>query len=125
MAEIDTLVLDMFRKDMLDSRVIRAAIAEAVRRLRAETDATGERSRLTATLAEIQAEQGRLADAISAGGHSPVLLTRLREREGQEARVRADLDRLADRDPERGQDRIHDQRDCTFGAAAKSGTSIA
>jgi len=95
MGEIDTLVLDMFKKDLLDTKVIRAAIAEAVRRLRADTNAQAERARLTATLAEIRAEQGRLADAIATGGHSPILLTRLREREGAEARVLGDLDRLS------------------------------
>ena len=93
--EIDGRVLAMFEGQLLDPDALRAAVQEAVRRLREGTSPGRERSALVKRLRAIKAESERLAKAIAlAGGDLPTLVQELQTREHERTRIEADLRRL-------------------------------
>src|SRR6266478_2513195 len=71
------LVLTMYETQVLDERVILAAVDEAVRRLHADTNPAAQREALPARLTEITGECRNLAVAIAKGGTLTTLMETL------------------------------------------------
>ncbi len=86
-ADADRAVLDALRDDILRPDVVRDAIAEAVRRLRA-AERRGDVADLRARLARVERELARLTSAVASGADAASLLAAITEREREAADVR-------------------------------------
>lgn len=90
----DQAVLDAVEHDVLRVEVLETGLWKAMEMLRPRADATGQERELREELVRLEAEVGRLAVAIAAGGDLPAILALLQERERRRAHVLAQLDGL-------------------------------
>jgi site-specific DNA recombinase len=88
----DHAVLKAVEHDVLSVAVLETALFKAMEALQPQANVADSREQgLREELARLEAETGRLAAAIAAGGDLPALLSLLQEREGRRARIRAEL----------------------------------
>ena len=95
MDDADRIVLEAILDDVLRPDLLWVAVDQALQTLTAGADddkSAG--ARLRRQLDKLEAERGRLVDAIAGGADVASLVTALRERESSIVRVRAEYDRL-------------------------------
>jgi hypothetical protein len=92
MESTDQAVLDSVEHDVLRVEILETSLWKALQALRPGTEILDGRGReLGEELAQLDAEVGRLAAAIAAGGELPALVAALQERERRRAYLRADV----------------------------------
>jgi Recombinase zinc beta ribbon domain len=92
--DADQAVLAAVERDVLNIAVLETSLHKAVAALQASAASNGAEAHAAAwrdELAGLDAEVGRLAEAIARGGDLPALVALLEERERRRARVRAAL----------------------------------
>ena len=94
MDKLDHVLLQAL-SDVLDERVIEAAIAEALRRLRSgQQDGLTRRQAIERELSLIEAHEKNLAQAIARGENMTPLLVQLKEEENQKGRLVLELETI-------------------------------
>jgi hypothetical protein len=92
MESANRAVLAAVEHDVLRVEVLETSLAKALDTLRPRADVLDERAHgLREELARLDAETGRLAAAIAAGGELAALMTALREREHRRNHLRAEV----------------------------------
>ena len=92
-AEIDDVVIDWFRKHVLQEAFIVEAIRGLRRRLDARKDTMGpDLTKLETEAKKLEREMGNLAEAIASMGHSEALTDKLAEREARLTRIQAEME---------------------------------
>ena len=90
--DADEAVLATLEVDVLRPEVVRAALQEAVARIdRPAGDVEADRERLRETLTRLQAELGRLTEALVSGGNLPSIVAAISEREAQRSRAQQEF----------------------------------
>jgi len=82
-------VLSTLERDILQPKVVEAAVRKALERLRPQDPK--EHDKLTVDLAIVEAEAAHLAEAIASGGDIPALLDAVKEREKRRAYLQEEL----------------------------------
>jgi hypothetical protein len=96
MQDTDQAVLGLIERTMLLPDAVTATLAEALQRLRPADGQEAERGRLEGELARVEAELGRLTEAIVAGGPLTALVERLQAGERQLEQLRTELGALVE-----------------------------
>lgn len=96
MADADTAVLDELRGDVLHPEALRLAVEQTIERYTAGPGALDEQQAALETEARrVQAEIGRLVEAIASGAALPSMAEGIREREARLTDLRARIEQLA------------------------------